>query len=223
MMETSPDVAEEPPRRKRLNAADRRKQLLRVAKKLFAQNGYKLTTTANIAKAANVTEPILYRHFRSKKNLFLEVINEIRRETLDQWRKIAEETDDPLDGLRMIAKSFQEARQIHQLEYRVAHRALAEVNDRDISQMLRAFYSDEADFFADVIRRGQRAGQFRRDIDARIAAWSIIRQALAYSLTEPLEIPLYQEADHYKRVVELTFGILLQPQDGSDHRDAGAG
>ena len=80
---------------------------------------------------------------------------------------------------------------------------------REISQMLRAFYTDEADFFADLIRKGQQRGQFRRDIDARIAAWSIIRQALAYSLTEPLEVPLYQEPDHYKRVVEMTFSVLL--------------
>ncbi|MBN1347298.1 MAG: TetR/AcrR family transcriptional regulator [Phycisphaerae bacterium] len=212
MVETSADPKEETQSPKRLNAADRRRQLLRVAKKLFAQNGYKLTTTANIAKAANVTEPILYRHFRSKKNLFLEVINEIRRETLDQWRRMAEvHPGDPLETLRMIAKSFQTAKQTHGLEYRVTHRALAEVNDREIAQMLRAFYCDEADFFAQVIQRGQEAGRFRTDVDAQMAAWSFIRQAMAYSLTEPLEIPLYQDPDHYRRLVELTFSILLPP------------
>lgn len=211
MSETSPNVASATRGPKRLNAADRRRQLLRVAKKLFSQNGYKMTTTANIAKAANVTEPILYRHFRSKKNLFLEVLNEIRRETLDQWEKMASEHDDPLDVLRLVARSFQSAMQTHGLEYRVAHRALAEVNDRDVADMLKSFYCDEADFFSRIIRQGQEAGQFRRDIDPRVAAWSIIRQALAYSLTEPLGIPLYQEPGHYDRVVEVTFGVLLTP------------
>ncbi len=213
MSETSPELVNGRTSTKRLNAADRRRQLLRVAKKLFAQNGYKLTTTANIAKAANVTEPILYRHFRSKKNLFLEVINEIRRETLDQWRKMASQQNDPLEALRQIASSFQTKRQTHGLEYRVAHRALAEVNDRDVADMLRAFYSDEADFFAQVIRQGQATGRFRPDVDAEIAAWSLIRQALAFSLTEPLGIPVYQEPDHYERVVKVTFGVLLPPKN----------
>lgn len=198
---------------KRLNAADRKRQLLGVAKKLFAQNGYKMTTTANIAKAANVTEPILYRHFRSKKNLFLEVINEIRRETLDQWREMTRELTDPLEKLRMVARSFQTARQTHHLEYRVAHRALAEINDREIAEMLRQFYCDEAEFFADIIKEGQQAGHFKSDVDPRIAAWSFIRQALAYSLTQPLGIPLYEEADHYDRMVAVTFSIILPNGD----------
>ena len=211
MAETAARVTGERTTTKRLSAADRRQQLLRVAKRLFAQYGYKMTTTANIAKAANVTEPILYRHFKSKKNLFIEVIDEIRRETLDQWRKMASEHDDPLEALQCIAASFETARQTHELEYRVAHRALAEVNDREIAAVLREFYCDEADCFADIIRKGQDRGQFRGDIDARVAAWSIIRQALAYSLTEPLGIPLYSEPGHYERLVAMTFGVVVQP------------
>lgn len=212
MPDSTLETEEAPQTTKRLNAADRRKQLLHVAKKLFAQNGYKLTTTANIAKAANITEPILYRHFQSKKNLFLEVINEIRRETLDQWRKIAQEQDDPFEVLKLVAASFQTAREVHQLEYRVAHRALAEVNDREVANMLRAFYCDEADFFADVIRQGQERGMFRKDVDAHMAGWSIIRQALAYSLTEPLGIPYYQQPGHYQRLVEITFSVVMPPK-----------
>ena len=40
-----------------------------VATKLFARNGYEATTTAAIAEAAGVTEPILYRHFEGKQDL----------------------------------------------------------------------------------------------------------------------------------------------------------
>ncbi len=217
MADTPTDTAEDKSGSKRLNAADRRRQLLQVAKKLFAEKGYKMTTTANIAKAAKVTEPILYRHFKSKKNLFLEVINEIRRETLDQWRKMAEESDNPLEALRMIARSFQAAKQTHGLEYRVTHRALAEVNDREIAEMLRAFYSDEAECFTEIIEKGQRVGQFRADVNPEMAAWSMIRQALAYSLTEPLDIPFYNQPDHYDRLVKMTFSILLPADQGGNH------
>ena len=43
----------------RLKAPQRREQLIEVATKLFARNGYEATTTAAIALAAGVTEPIL--------------------------------------------------------------------------------------------------------------------------------------------------------------------
>lgn len=209
MTDTPAESTEESLAHKRLNAADRRRQLLDVAKRLFAQNGYRNSTTANIAKAANVTEPILYRHFRSKKNLFLEVINEIRRETLDQWREMAATKEDPLEALRLIASSFQYALQKHGLEYRVAHRALAELNDKDVAEVLRDFYTNEAEFFTELIRKGQNIGRFRTTIDPRLAAWCIIRQAVAYSLTEGLGVPMYQEPGHYDRVVEATFSMLL--------------
>src|SRR5687768_7683292 len=51
----------------RLKAAQRREQLISVATRLFAERGYEATTTAAIAEAAGVTEPILYRHFHNKQ------------------------------------------------------------------------------------------------------------------------------------------------------------
>ena len=58
----------------RLPAAQRREQLLDEASKLFAQLGYARATTSQLAKAAGVTEPIIYRHFASKRDLFIALI-----------------------------------------------------------------------------------------------------------------------------------------------------
>ena len=55
----------------RMRSEDRRRQLLEVSAELFAQSGYRGTTTAELAKAASVTEPILYRHFNNKLDLFV--------------------------------------------------------------------------------------------------------------------------------------------------------
>ena len=61
----------------RLKAPQRREQLIEVATKLFAKSGYDATTTADIAKAAGVTEPILYRHFESKQELFIAIVRDV--------------------------------------------------------------------------------------------------------------------------------------------------
>src|SRR6188508_3728896 len=72
----------------RLKAPQRREQLMEVATKLFARNGYEATTTAAIALAANVTEPILYRHFKSKQELFVAIVKENSNRTIRHWQDL---------------------------------------------------------------------------------------------------------------------------------------
>src|SRR3954452_2902809 len=73
----------------RLKAPQRREQLMEVATKLFARNGYEATTTAAIAEMAGVTEPILYRHFRSKQELFVAIVKAVSDRTLRHWEDIS--------------------------------------------------------------------------------------------------------------------------------------
>jgi AcrR family transcriptional regulator len=54
----------------RLRAAERRAQLLRVARRLFARDGYRGASMESIAEAAGVTKPVLYQHFSSKRALY---------------------------------------------------------------------------------------------------------------------------------------------------------
>jgi AcrR family transcriptional regulator len=54
----------------RLRAAERRAQLLDVARRLFARDGYRGASMEAIAEAAGVTKPVLYQHFSSKRALY---------------------------------------------------------------------------------------------------------------------------------------------------------
>ena len=54
----------------RLRAAERRAQLLGVARRLFARDGYRGASMESIAEAAGVTKPVLYQHFSSKRGLY---------------------------------------------------------------------------------------------------------------------------------------------------------
>src|SRR5579884_4036725 len=58
----------------RFSAADRRKQILNVAMRLFARQGFQGTTTRQIAEAACVNEAIIFRHFPTKEDLYWAVI-----------------------------------------------------------------------------------------------------------------------------------------------------
>jgi len=53
-----------------MTAQDRKLAIVAAALPLFAHKGFSQTTTKDIAKAAGVSEPLLYRHFPSKEALF---------------------------------------------------------------------------------------------------------------------------------------------------------
>ena len=61
----------------RLPAARRRRQLLEVALRVFAEQGFYVTSMSDIADAAGVTKPVLYQHFASKRELYGQILAEV--------------------------------------------------------------------------------------------------------------------------------------------------
>lgn len=64
----------------RLPAARRRRQLLDVALRVFAERGFHDASMNDIAVAAGVTKPVLYQHFTSKRELFAELLTDVGRD-----------------------------------------------------------------------------------------------------------------------------------------------
>ena len=61
----------------RLPAHERRRQLLDVALDVFAAEGFHATSMNDVAEAAGVTKPVLYQHFTSKRQLYLELLEDV--------------------------------------------------------------------------------------------------------------------------------------------------
>ena len=57
----------------RMKGADRKQAIIEAARPLFAQNGFNGTSVRAIAKAANVSEALLYKHFPGKEDLYKEI------------------------------------------------------------------------------------------------------------------------------------------------------
>jgi AcrR family transcriptional regulator len=68
----------EPPPRRRLPVPERRAVIVEAAGRLFGERGYEATRLDQVAAAAGVTKPVLYRHFDSKKALYLALLERHR-------------------------------------------------------------------------------------------------------------------------------------------------
>src|SRR6476646_7747549 len=58
-----------------MTGAERRHQLIEVARTLFAERGYEGTSIEEIAQRANVSKPVVYEHFGGKEGLYAVVVD----------------------------------------------------------------------------------------------------------------------------------------------------
>ncbi len=68
----------------RLPAAERREQLLDAAMTVFSEHGYYGASMNEVAGHAGVTKPVLYQHFPSKRDLYVELVEGVSRKLGDQ-------------------------------------------------------------------------------------------------------------------------------------------
>lgn len=78
----------------KLPADERRATIVGAAGPLFARDGFAGTKLDDIAAAAGVTKPIVYRHFGSKKDLYLALLHKHR----DDLPSFGESVEPPRGG-----------------------------------------------------------------------------------------------------------------------------
>jgi len=76
--------------KRRMSAQERKLAIVKTALPLFARGGFAQTTTKELAKAAGVSEPLLYKHFPSKEALYAAIHDYTCGETDPLVRKLTE-------------------------------------------------------------------------------------------------------------------------------------
>jgi len=167
----------------RLAAGERRQAVLETACRVFSASSYRGATTAEIAREAGITEPILYRHFGSKRDLYLACLDESWR----NLREVAEQAivDNPGTCLGAIADAFM----TRQAKIRLIDlwiQALSESDDPVISEALRVQVREVHDFVADAIRDGQAQGVINAERDPAAEAWIFVAGGLLATIDHRL-------------------------------------
>jgi AcrR family transcriptional regulator len=74
--------------RKRVSGQQRKRIILEQALALFARRGFHGVSVDEIAAAAGITKPVLYDHFSSKHDLYIQVCRHIRESLLEAGRDV---------------------------------------------------------------------------------------------------------------------------------------
>lgn len=172
--------------RERLTAEERRAQILRCATTVFARSNYRVAGMAEIAKEAGISEPTVYKHFVSKKQLFLTILDRVGDSTLRHWQGLAADRPDPRTLLRRIGLSQYDIVLARPDTLKLQFQALSEVEDPEIRETLRRHFAAYAEFLAAIIRQGKADGLFAQDLDIMVAVWQLISIGFTLNLTSLL-------------------------------------
>ncbi len=83
-------------------------QILIQAEKLFLRFGYVKTTVAEIARAAGLAKGSLYRHFKSKEDIFIEILARRVEEVVGEMDKLMAQPGPPAKRVRRVFTTFLE-------------------------------------------------------------------------------------------------------------------
>jgi AcrR family transcriptional regulator len=159
----------------RLPAEQRKAAVLDCACGIFSRGSYHGTTTAEIARKAGVTEPILYRHFDSKRDLYLAVLDESWRRLRALWDQTLEHEEDPKYWLGALGRAYFEAADPTMLCADLWVQALTEASDDpEIRKFLRRHMREVHAYVVEIIERSQAAGGILPERDPRAEAWLFI-------------------------------------------------
>jgi AcrR family transcriptional regulator len=156
----------------RMAAADRRRHLVETALRVFSEGSYRGTTTAEIARAAGISEPILYRHFASKRELYLAALDHVWEKARAMWEQVLLGSTSVAGGLEDVGRGHFS---VHDCKYQLAElwvQALGEAaEDPELKKHLRKHMREVHDFLVETIRRGQAEGSLHPDRDPEAEAW----------------------------------------------------
>ena len=151
----------------RMAAPGRREHLLETAARVFTEGSYRGTTTAEIARAAGISEPIIYRHFASKRDLYIATIEHVWEKARAGWEQAVEASTDACAAVEAIHKGHVSVRSAKLQLAELWVQALSEASeDPELKKHLRRHMREVHDFLADLdpsrSSAGDDLGQARR-------------------------------------------------------------
>jgi AcrR family transcriptional regulator len=158
-----------------MTSEERRAAIVEAAVQLFSERGFRGTTTRDLAKAVGVTEPVLYEHFKSKRELHRTMIESKCQESRERAAALLgpfmEAQDDrgffQTLGELILRRYAEQPAYVRLLLYLALER-------NDLAQ---SFYERQISrthqMVAGYIRRRMEEGAFRR-VDVNLAARSFV-------------------------------------------------
>ncbi len=209
------DKKETAKKRTRMHGEERREFILARARKVFAQYGYLDASTGELARASEVTEPMLYKHFGSKKGLFLEVMRQCSMSFMQIWEQRVEQRAEKniLDALRHVLMDYDDAIAADPDTQKVLFHAVTQAgSDSDIASGIRKHNQRVQKVIHHLLTQANKQGVLASDINLDAAGWGYISMFFAMQYSIVLDL----RSDLDKSMFEKINSLWLRAVVGTD-------
>jgi TetR/AcrR family transcriptional regulator, fatty acid metabolism regulator protein len=187
---------------------DKRRLILDAAVHVFARNGFHASRVADIAEEAGIAHGLLYHYFRSKDEVLECVFKETWSDIVAAVRRVETTPEPARERLAGIAKILLRAWRRDPDLVRVVVREIVRTPDLParIGTIGAAFGAIER-----IIARAQEEGEFRADVDAKLATfvfYGALEEILTGWVLGTLEHGDEEIARAERTVVEIVCGGL---------------
>jgi AcrR family transcriptional regulator len=183
----------------------RRKELLPIVARTFAELGYRRTTTAELAKRCKVRENILYRLWRDKKAMFVASIDFVYAVSAETWQSLLAGRNGALAPAERLLRYESEHHGESGL-HRLVFAGLNEADDPAIAEALRNMYRRFHRFIGEQIAM-QRASRRPPQPDVTLSAWAVVGLGTLASIGTELGL---LKAGERKRLLSTVGQILVE-------------
>jgi len=151
---------------------ERRRELLPILVETFVEQGYRRTTTAELARRTELQENQLYRLWPDKRAMFVAALEHVYRTSEDTWAALAARPGrGETRAERLIAHEAKHHGE-HRL-YRIVFAGLSETDDPIVARALKRLYGRFQRFVFELVEE-HRAETGVDGVDPVLAAWSLI-------------------------------------------------
>jgi TetR/AcrR family transcriptional regulator, fatty acid metabolism regulator protein len=147
--------------------ADRRRQILAAAVKVFAHKGFHASRVGDIAEEAGIAYGLVYHYYESKEDLLETIFRTTWTEMLARIGEVEQAGVPAAEAVRQVTALLLRTWRRDPDLVRVLVREVTRNQhvQREIEEITQAM-----DALERIIERGQESGEFRTELDARLAA-----------------------------------------------------
>jgi TetR/AcrR family fatty acid metabolism transcriptional regulator len=164
------------------NEPEKRRAILHAAVRVFAEKGYQGCRIADVARQAGVAYGLVYHYFRNKEELLESVFAEQWTIFIQAIRAIADGPGTAPEQLAAVCRFSIDVYRTAPAAVRVLLLEVARTPNSLRVGSTRQTFVAALGLVADIVRKGQAAGELRADVDPGIAAAAMLG-ALELTLT----------------------------------------
>ena len=170
-----------------MKSGERREAIIAAAVRLFSEKGFRGATTRELAAALDVTEPVIYQHFETKRELYRAIIESKareRRQDNEYWQDVENPRGDREFFGAVLSLLLQRVERDPSYLRLLLFSAL---EGHELADLF--FERDAAEFYDRVtqyIRKRIDDGAFREDIDPANAARGLVGMAVHHATVQAL-------------------------------------